>query len=125
MTTTPPDAELTDALVRQVVQTGLGLFSIAELLVDALPDDAFPGEENVDVVLEVLATAVAPIAQAAGRPVVEAAIGFLRAVHERTEADLGAALVLEHERRAGRPAGRSGGGVDGVDEASAEAGSSA
>jgi hypothetical protein len=101
MSTTTVDPELTGELVRQIVQTGLGLSLTAELLLDVLPDDAFPGEANADVILEVLAGTVAPIAQAAGRLVVESAIAFLRAVHERTVEDVRAALVLERERRRG------------------------
>jgi hypothetical protein len=96
------DPALAHELVRQLVQTGLGLSTIAEVLLDALPEDAFPGEEPAQVLLEMLAGTVAPVAGTVGPEVVEAATVFLRAVHERVEDEIRALVVLAREREAGR-----------------------
>ena len=63
-------------------------------LLDELPDDAFAGEDAGEVLLEMFAGTIAPVADAAGHHAVGQATALLGAVADRTIADLQAAARL-------------------------------
>jgi hypothetical protein len=103
-TTTPPPAEparevdLTRTLVEHIVRTGLGISTIVDLLLDALPEHAYPGEDNAAVLLDMLVGTLRPVVDGADPAVVRATIDFLQATLERTDHDLRAASRLARGR---------------------------
>jgi hypothetical protein len=98
--TSPPPVEpdLARALVERIVRTGLGLATLLDVLLDQLPEDAFPGEQLFDVLVEMITGTVRPAVDAAGPAVVEAAIALLGAADDRTMRDLVTAAALVRER---------------------------
>lgn len=81
----------TRALVEEAVRTGLLLSTTLGDLLDELPDDAFPGEEPVEVLLEMVTGSVHPAAEAVGASAVRQATALVGAVADRMVADLAAA----------------------------------
>ena len=63
-------------------------------LLEDLPDDAFPGENPGEVLVEMLAGTALPVTEAAGGQTVRQATNLLGAVADRTLSDLRAALDL-------------------------------
>ena len=53
-------------LTEQTLRTGTMLSRLVGDLLDELPDDAFPGEDEVEVLFEMLVGTIAPVAEAAG-----------------------------------------------------------
>jgi hypothetical protein len=92
------DGRLAQTLARQLVQTGLGLSTVAEVLFDALPPDAFPDEDTAEVLLQMLAGTIAPVVARTAPDTVDAAIVFLRAVHETVEDEVRTMGVRARER---------------------------
>lgn len=94
--TVPPD--LVRTLAEQIVFTGVGITELLEILLEHLPPDAFPGEAAGEVLLDMLAGTIGPVAVAAGPVVVDAAISLLSAAVDRAGADLRQAAVLAAAR---------------------------
>jgi hypothetical protein len=53
--TLAPDVELAREVVVELVRTGWAIADALESLLEALPGDAFPGEDNGEVLLEMVA----------------------------------------------------------------------
>jgi hypothetical protein len=93
---TPAGFELAHELVEELVRTALVLSDTLAALIEALPDDAFPGEDKGAVLLEMAAGSCAAVAQAAGEPICREALALIVALRERfigglrTAADLAA-----------------------------------
>jgi hypothetical protein len=90
--------------VEEILRTALMLGELVEDLVESMPEDAFPGESNGKVVLEMLIGSIRPVADAAGEQSVRIAVGLLAASRARTIADLRRAAELAERRecQAGR-----------------------
>ena len=86
-----PEVELAREVVEELVRTGLVLADTLGSLIEELPADAFGGEENAEVLLEMAAGSCAPVIRAAGETLCRDAIGVVVAVRERFVADLRAA----------------------------------
>jgi len=84
----PPADINARAFVEELLRTGLTLVDLLSGLLEDLPEDAFPGEEPGEVLIEMLAGSVAPAIEAAGPRAVEQATALLGAVSDRTLADL-------------------------------------
>jgi hypothetical protein len=80
--------------VEQVLRTGLMLVDVLSGLLDDLPEDAFPGEDPAEALLEMLVATIRPAADAAGVETVRQATALLGAVSDRTVSDLRAASEL-------------------------------
>jgi hypothetical protein len=91
---TPAQLAQTRLLVEQVLRTGLMLVDLFGDLVEQIPDDAFPGEEPGEVLVEMLTGTAHPVAMAAGDRTVEQTVALLGAITDRTLADLKAAARL-------------------------------
>jgi hypothetical protein len=85
------------ALTEQAVRTGVMLSRVVGDLLDELPDDAFAGEDQVEVLFEMLTGTIAPVASAAGGAQVRATTALLGAMSDRVLADLRAAMRLAEE----------------------------
>ena len=86
-------------LVEEVLQTALALEEILTGLLADLPADAFPGQDNGQVLLEMIVGSVAPAAAAAGEDDCRVAIALVAAIRERVQADLRTAVRIAAEDR--------------------------
>ncbi len=93
-----PTDDYGQEFVEQVLRTGLMLTGVAADLIEALPDDAYPGEENANVIIEMLVGTIRPAVEAAGEPLVRNCTALLAASGERALADLRSAARLAGER---------------------------
>ena len=98
MTNTTPVAYAdVHALTEAVLRAGVMLSDLLGNLLDELPEDAFPGEGHVDVLVEMMTGTIAPVADAAGTKTVHDTTALLGAACDRIIADLRAALDLAHD----------------------------
>jgi hypothetical protein len=95
--TTLGDGDPARFLVEELLRTGLALTDLLSSLLEDLPEDAFPGEENGAVLIEMVAGSCRPAVEAAGEPTCRAATALVGAVRDRVLDDLRAAA-----ERAGR-----------------------
>ena len=77
-----------------VLRIGLMLEGVLSDLLEDLPDDAFPGEDNGVVLVEMLTGTIRPVATTAGEGVVREATELLYASGDRVIEGLKAALAL-------------------------------
>lgn len=77
-----------------LLRTGYMLSHLAADLVDALPDDAYPGEDSAAVVLEMLCGTIASALESADPCAVEQATELLELATERTVEHLRLALAM-------------------------------
>ncbi len=85
------------ALTEQALRTGMMLSRLVGDLLDELPEGAFAGEDQVEVLFEMLIGTIAPVAAAAGVDEVRATTALLGAMSDRVLADLRAAVRLAEE----------------------------
>jgi hypothetical protein len=87
----PPPDPIRD-FVEQLLSTGLMLGDLLGDLLDSLPADAFPGEVQAEVLIEMLTGSVRPVVEAAGP--VEEVTALLGAVGDKALEDLRRAAEL-------------------------------
>jgi hypothetical protein len=80
--------------VEEILRIGIMLTDVLGGILDDLPDDAFPGENNAEVLLEMVVGTIRPAADAAGARTVTQATALLGAVGDRVLRDLRAAAEL-------------------------------
>jgi hypothetical protein len=98
--------------VEEVLRTGIMLIDVVGDLIEEMPEDAFPGESNAEVVVDMLVGTVRPVADAAGREPVRSAIALITGSRDRLLTDLERALEIatrlefekSHKRGGRRPA---------------------
>lgn len=95
------------ALTMTVLRTGLMLSDLLGNLLDALPADAFPGESDGEVLVEMLSGTIMPVADEAGLVAVQEATALLAALSEKVLADLEMMVQLAGTDRR-MPTGRCG-----------------
>jgi hypothetical protein len=83
--------------VEEVLRTGLMLSNLLADLLEDMPDDAFPGENPAEVLVQMLTGSVRPVLEAAGGRILEEATALLGAMADRTLSDLRTALELSRE----------------------------
>ena len=98
-------SEHIDRFVHKLLGTGMMLSELASDLIDALPDDAYPGEEHGAVVLEMLCGTIATALESVDPRDVRCATQLIDLAGERT---------LEHLRLASEMSRRMHGGDGGV-----------
>lgn len=81
----------------KLIGTGIWLSELAADLVEAIPDDAYPGENPGAVVLEMLCGTIATVLRSVDPSDVESATGVIELARERTVEHLH--LTLEMSRR--------------------------
>jgi hypothetical protein len=96
--------ETTESLARGFVwdffRTGLALTDLAESLIEMLPEDAYPGEEPGEVVLDMMTASIRPAVDAAGPKTVRDVRALISAAYDRVIADLEKTIELRRERDA-------------------------
>jgi len=85
------------ALTEQALRTGMMLSRLVGDLLDELPQEAFAGEDQVEVLFEMLIGTIAPVAAAAGGDEVRATTALLGAMSDRVLTDLRAAVRLAED----------------------------
>ena len=85
------------ALTDQALRTGTMLSRLVGDLLDGLPEDPFPGEDELEVLFEMLVGTMMPVADAAGVEAVRGATALLGAMGDRVLADLRAAMELAED----------------------------
>lgn len=80
--------------VEELLRTGLTLVDLLSTLLEDLPEDALPGEDPGEALLDMLTGTIRPVAEGAGEQVVVHATALLGAVLDRTLADLRRAADL-------------------------------
>jgi hypothetical protein len=81
------------AFVEEALRVGVTWMDLVTAFLDDLPDDAFPGEEPAEVLIEMLAGTIRPAADAAGPETLRHATALLGAAGDRVLADLRAAAA--------------------------------
>ena len=90
----PDSYETAHAFLQELMRSGLVLLDLFDNLLEEIPEDAFPGEDAAEVLLEMMAGTITPTVDAAGEKTVRAAAALLGAVCDRTISDLRAAADL-------------------------------
>jgi hypothetical protein len=85
-------------LVEEIARVGLLITGVLEDLLDGLPDDAFPGESEVEVLLEMMAGTIRPAVTAAGEDTLHELFALLGALSDRILTDLEAAASAARAR---------------------------
>lgn len=80
------------SLIEETLRTALWLFDISASLLDDLPDDAFPGEDAGEVMVEMLAGSCRPSIDAAGGDGCRVAIELMISIRENVLNDMRAAV---------------------------------
>ena len=96
----PPESEHDDVeqFLEAVMTSGILLSEMIGNLLDALPPDAYPGENQVEVLIEMVAGSIKPAVDAAGPDALVQATALLGAVCDRAVADLRRAAELAARR---------------------------
>ena len=90
-----------EQLVRELVCTSLFLGDLVADLIESCPEDAFPGEEPAEVLLEMLTGTVRPVVASTDPAVREAVAELLEAMRTKTLNDLRGALAIKRARARG------------------------
>lgn len=90
--------ENTRDLVEEVLKTALALEDVMAALLKELPENAFGGEDNAEVLLELVVGSVMPAVVVAGERDTRAAIHLAAAIRERVVADLREAAARARRR---------------------------
>ncbi len=80
--------------VEELLRTGIALLDLLSSLVEEIPEDAFPGEDSAEVLIEMVAGSCRPALLAAGEAECRAATALMATVWERVMADLRAAAAM-------------------------------
>ena len=91
------EVDAAQALIEELLRVAFAFHEIMSSLLDDLPEDAFPGEENASVLLEMFAGTCRPVVDAAGEAECRAAMALIGAVRDRLLNDLRAAAELARE----------------------------
>jgi hypothetical protein len=89
-----PDVDAVHEFVQELLRTGLALLDLVGSLVGELPEDAFPGEDNAEVLIEMVAGSSRPALEAFGAPACRTATQLIETVWERVLTDLRDAAAL-------------------------------
>jgi hypothetical protein len=83
-----------EVLIEELLRTAFALSDIVSSLLDDLPHEAFRGEDNAAVLIEMIAGSCRPAVEAAGEAGCWAATALIGAVRDRVLEDLRAAAEL-------------------------------
>ena len=94
-------SDLAQVLVMDVLSLSLFLGNVVTSVLEDLPDDAFPGENPAEALIEMVTGSIRPAIDAAGEETTRAAIALLGAVGDRVSDHLHQAWELAKAREAG------------------------
>jgi hypothetical protein len=93
-----PTEDYVREFVEEVLRAGIVLSGLVGDLSDSLPEDAYPGESQVEVVLQMMAGTIRPVAEAAGEQFVRDAVALLGKAQDKVFTDLRLAMELARMR---------------------------
>jgi hypothetical protein len=93
--------EVTRELVEETLRTGFALIDMLGSLLEDLPGEAFPGEDNATVLLEMVTGTCLPVVAAAGEHDTRAATALIGAIRDRVVDDLRRAAELARAEHPG------------------------
>jgi hypothetical protein len=96
--TNTAEVDVVHEFVEQLLRTGLALLDLVGSLVEELPEDAFPGEDKAEVLVEMVVGSSRPALEAAGGSECRSATKLIETVWERVMADLRDAAALAGAR---------------------------
>ncbi|HWI94571.1 MAG TPA: hypothetical protein VNS60_00730, partial [Solirubrobacterales bacterium] len=76
------------SLIEEMLRTALWLFDISTSLLEDLPDDAFPGEDSAQVMVEMLTGSCRPSIDAAGVDGCQVATELMVSIRENVLSDM-------------------------------------
>ncbi len=85
---------VTRELVEEILRTGFALTDLLGSLLEDLPAEAVPGEDNATVLLEMVTGTCLPVVSAAGEHDTRAATALVGAIRDKVIADLRRAAEL-------------------------------
>lgn len=85
---------MAQALIEELLHTAFSIGGLFVSLLDDLPEDAFAGEDQAAVLIEMLAGSSRPAVEAAGEAECQTAIALVGAVRDRILDDLRTAARL-------------------------------
>jgi hypothetical protein len=88
------ESQLARELVDELLRTSLMLTDLLTSLIEELPHDAFPGEDNTAVLIDMVAGTCTPVVAAVGEASCREAIELTVVVRERILSDLATAAKL-------------------------------
>jgi hypothetical protein len=92
------EVDAVQEFVGELLRTGLALVDLVSSLVEELPEGAFPGEDNAEVLIEMVAGSSRPALEAIGGSECRTATRLIETVWERVMADLRDAAALAEPR---------------------------
>jgi len=90
----PDTVDAARTLIEEMLRTGFALTDLISSLLEDLPAEAFPGEDNAAVLIEMVAGSCLPAVEAAGEQTCRATTALLGAVRDRVLEDLRLAAEL-------------------------------
>jgi hypothetical protein len=94
----PPHDDYVRTLVEEILRNGVTLSGLVSTLIEELPEDAFPGENTTEVLIEMVTGSVRPAVEAVGPQAAREAAALVGAVTDRVLGDLRKAAELARER---------------------------
>jgi hypothetical protein len=92
-------ADAARALVEELLRAGLALTDLLASLLEDIPEDAFPGEDDGAVLMEMVVGSCRPALEAAGEQECIVATALIGAIRDRVFDDLRAAAELARRDR--------------------------
>jgi hypothetical protein len=86
-------------LIEEMLRSGLALTDMLASLLEDIPDDAFPGEENGAVLIEMIVGSCRPVVDAVGESECRAATALLGELRNKIVDDLRIAAALARPGR--------------------------
>jgi hypothetical protein len=96
-----PGSDFGFDLMVELLRTGVAITDALGTLLDDIPEDAFPGEDPTEVLIEMLVGTCRPAIEAAGESTCLSAQALIAAIGERFLEDLRAAAELARYSRTG------------------------
>ncbi len=93
------DGDVAQLLIEELLRSGIALADALASLLEDIPDDAFPGEENGAVLIEMIVGSCRPVIDAAGESECRAATALIGAVRDKVVDDLRIAAALARPGR--------------------------
>lgn len=92
--TTNAEVDAVHEFVQELLRSGLALLDLVSSLIEDPPDGTFPGEDNAEVLVEMVVGSSRPALEAIGRSECRPATRLIEVVWERVMADLRDAAAL-------------------------------
>ena len=92
--TNTTEVDAVHEFVEELLRSGLALLDLVSSLIEELPVSAFPGEDNAEVLVEMVVGSSRPALEAIGESECRSATKLIETVWERVMADLRDAAAL-------------------------------